>query len=199
MAGIAQNTAVVTELLLDLKRAFVLSVPPYGAEGVRNVSEKMAALWDDSELLQQLPGFDSSDQADTMAPMVSILTLIRNRDCLMCYLRHRMERIENMRWDVGDMPKDQIANMSEHERLFTQEYNTLLSNYQFAYDVDITRDLEPPDDNLLIRVSVLKDVGQFVGPESGSNVELKRGDECYLRRGDVEHLVRRGDLVHILQ
>ena len=116
--------------------------------------------------------------------------------------------------------------------------------YQFAYDVDITRDLEPPDDNLLIRVrpapfpfagthagtarvrrirpaldpapapphpfrrtppantlqvSVLKDVGQFVGPESGSNVELKQGDECYLRRGDVEHLVRRGDLVHILQ
>ena len=25
-------------------------------------------------------------------------------------------------------------------------------NYQFAYDVDVTRDLEPPDDNLLIRV-----------------------------------------------
>ena len=143
--------------------------------------------------------------------------------------------------------------------------------YQFAYDVDITRDLEPPDDNLLIRVrrpdrssfasttntpghlphpgqqrrdssgqqrrdssrprrlgtsrylprrvctpppslpwndaharhrplathaapappqpprrnrlvavvqvSALKDVGQFVGPESGANVELKRGDE----------------------
>ena len=118
--------------------------------------------------------------------------------------------------------------------------------YQFAYDVDITRDLEPPDDNLLIRVrpapcpfplngtharhrslathdarrtthgarrtthsprrtgpaarapppppaphaplvatlqvSVLKDVGQFVGPESGSNVELKRGDECHHMR-----------------
>lgn len=82
--------------------------------------------------------------------------------------------------------------MSEHEQLFTQEYNTLLSapshpyihtsihtrtractkptllpraaprtalraalapgKYQFDYDVDITRDLEPPDDNLLIRV-----------------------------------------------
>ena len=72
-----QNTAVVTELLRDLKRAFILSVPPYGvrslatsshsapsaktgramfcwqAEQVRNVSEKMVALWDDSELLQQ--------------------------------------------------------------------------------------------------------------------------------------------------
>eukprot|EP00964_Phaeocystis_antarctica_P047540 scaffold27508_cov36-Phaeocystis_antarctica.AAC.2 len=36
MAGIAQNTAVVTELLLDLKRAFVLSVPPYGVRSPRH-------------------------------------------------------------------------------------------------------------------------------------------------------------------
>ena len=50
----------------------------------------------------------------------------------------------------------------------------------------------------VVQVSAVKDVGQFVGPESGANVELKRGDEQYLRRGDVEHLVRRGDLVHIL-
>ena len=50
-----------------------------------------------------------------------------------------------------------------------------------------------------LQVNVLTDVGQFVGPESGSNVELKQGDECYLRRGDVEHLVRRGDVVHILR
>ena len=33
-----------------------------------------------------------------------------------------------------------------------------------------------------LQVSVLKDVGQFVGPESGSNVELKRGDECHHMR-----------------
>ena len=36
MAGIAQNTAVVTELLLDLKRAFALSVPPYGVRSPRH-------------------------------------------------------------------------------------------------------------------------------------------------------------------
>ena len=132
----------------------------------------------------RLPGFDPTDGADTMAPMVAILTLIRNRDCLTCYLRHRMERLENMRWDVGDMPEDQRANLSEHERTFADEYNKLLSarragrprpsggphrvshppaprpvppglcagTYQIAYDVDITRDLEPPDDNLLVRV-----------------------------------------------
>ena len=61
-----------------------------------------------------------------MAPMVAILTLIRNRDCLCCYMRHRMERIENMRWDVGAMPEEQDSNLSEHERSFAREYNTLL-------------------------------------------------------------------------
>ena len=70
--------------------------------------------------------------------------------------------------------------------------------YQIAYDVDITRDLEPPDDNLYVRVNVLKDVGQFVGPESGSNVDLKKGDEIFLRRGDIEHLVRQGDVEHVV-
>ena len=31
-----QNTAVVTELLRDLKRAFILSVPPYGVRSPRH-------------------------------------------------------------------------------------------------------------------------------------------------------------------
>ena len=77
-------------------------------------------------------------------------------------------------------------------------FPALPGKYQIAYDVDITRDLEPPDDNLYVRVNVLKDVGQFVGPESGSNVDLKKGDEIFLRRGDIEHLVRQGDVEHIV-
>ena len=67
----------------------------------------------------------------------------------------------------------------------------MLSAYQAANDIDLTRDHDPPADNLYIRVNVLTDVGQFVGPESGVNLDLKRGDLSYLRRGDVEHLVRR--------
>ena len=39
---------------------------------------------------------------------------------------------------------------------------------------------------------------QFVGPESGSFVDLKQGDECFLRRGDVELLIRQGDVEHVL-
>ena len=63
------------------------------------------------------------------------------------------------------------------------------------YDLDLTRDCSPPED-LLIKVNVLADIGQFIGPESGATLELKRGDNPFLRRGDVEHLVRQGLLQH---
>ena len=77
-------------------------------------------------------------------------------------------------------------------RRYAKEFNSLLSAYQAANDIDLTRDHDPPTDNLYIRVNVLRDIGQFVGPESGVNIDLKRGDLSYLRRGDVEHLVRQG-------
>ena len=81
---------------------------------------------------------------------------------------------------------------------YANEFNNLLSAYQAANDIDLTRDLDPPSDNLYIRVNVLTDVGQFVGPESGVNLDLKRGDLSYLRRGDVEHLVRQGAVSQVV-
>lgn len=81
---------------------------------------------------------------------------------------------------------------------FAREFNNLLSAYQTEMDIDLTRDLDPPTDNLYIRVNVLQDVGQFVGPESGVNIELKRGDLSFLRRGDVEHLVRQGAIQQVI-
>ena len=76
----------------------------------------------------RLPGFDSRSQEDTAAPFVSLMCMMRNRDLVCAMLRHRMERIENMRWDVGEnMPEDEKANISENEQTFWEEYNNLLS------------------------------------------------------------------------
>lgn len=81
---------------------------------------------------------------------------------------------------------------------YANEFNNLLSAYQAANNIDLTRDHDPPSDNLYIRVNVLQDIGQFVGPESGVNIDLKRGDLSYLRRGDVEHLVRQGTVQQVV-
>ena len=125
--------------------------------------------------------------------------MLRNRDLLLAYLRHRMIKIEEHSWEVaGEMSSDSAELLSVHEREYAQRFNGLLSTLQTAYDVDLTRDLEPPTDSLYIKVNVLVDVGQIVGPESGADIDLRKGDQSYLRRGDVEHLIRKGDVEHVL-
>ncbi|KAL1524610.1 hypothetical protein AB1Y20_019499 [Prymnesium parvum] len=196
-AGPCQHSVEVVSLLHELKSAFWL--PPYATERVRAVIEKMAALYGESTAIQKLPGVDLSTKEGSMPPLVYLLTMMRNRDCLVCYVRTRMQRIEDMRWDAaGSLGAEELELLSVHERRYAQEFNNLLSAYQTENDLDLTRDYDPPSDNLYIRVNVLQDIGQFVGPESGVNIDLKRGDLSYLRRGDVEHLVRQGAVAQVV-
>ena len=164
---------------------------------MREVVETMVAQYDESRNLQKLEGVDMRNPEDSMAPITRMLTMLRNRDMLMCYLRHRMERVEKARWDVaGKLPDEALDVLSVNERRFDREYADLLSAYQTEYDLDLTRDAKPPTD-LYVRVLVKEEVGAFVGPESGANINLKVGDESWLRRGDVEHLIRQGTCAHV--
>ena len=109
-----------------------------------------------------------------------------------------MERVEQARWDVaGKLPEEALDVLSMNERRFDNEYAELLSAYQTEYDVDLTRDVKPPAD-LYIKVFVKEEVGAFIGPESGATIDpVKAGDTIFLRRGDVEPLIRQGRLEHI--
>ena len=64
------------------------------ADGVKNVIDTMSEMYGDSRALQQLEGVDMRSPEDSVAPMVRVLTMLKNRDYLLGYLRHRMERIE---------------------------------------------------------------------------------------------------------
>ncbi len=191
-----EHTKVVVELLRDTERA--LWLPPAAPNKVNQVVRKIVAFAEEAAALQRVPSYDGADLAHLAAPRVNITTALRLRHCLLAYLRKRMERIEEIRWSVaGVMPDENLALLSENEKDYSREYNALLSEYQSQYDIDLTRDSTPPSD-LLIKVHVLADVGQFIGPESGATLELKRGDNPFLRRGDVEHLVRQGKCRHLI-
>ena len=122
------------------------------ADGVRGVVETMIAMFDESKNLQKLSGVDLNTPEDSAAPIVRMLTMLRNRDMLLCYLRHRMDRIEQARWDVaGFLPEDALEVLSPNEREYDRQYAALLSEYQSAYDLDLTRDSKPPSE-LYIKV-----------------------------------------------
>ena len=139
--------------------------------------------------------------------------------------RTHSHRLAQARWEVaGPLPDDSRQLLTPHEQRYETRYNELLSEFQTQYGLDLTRDSTPPSDNLIkarppagahrarraapmcgqspgppdspTQVHVLEDVGKFVGPESGATIQLKRGDHPFLRRGDVEHLVRQGILEH---
>ena len=191
----ADLTKLASQLVRDLKTAFWL--PPYDTANVSKVIEQMVELHDRAKAEQEVPSFDSQDPRDTCAPMVLLLAMIRNRDLLVSYLRYRTQQIEQRRWDTtGSVIGDPRNILSEHEKTYEFEYNKLLAQYQAEFNLDLSRDLEPPQD-LMIKVYVPEDVGQFIGPESGANLDLRAGDEVFLRRGDVEALLRQGLVQHV--
>ena len=191
----ADLTKLASQLVRDLKTAFWL--PPYDTSNVSKVIEQMVELHDRAKAEQEVPSFDSQDPRDTCAPMVLLLAMIRNRDLLVSYLRYRTQQIEQRRWDTtGSVIGDPRNILSEHEKTYEFEYNKLLAQYQAEFNLDLSRDLEPPQD-LMIKVYVPEDVGQFIEPESGANLDLRAGDEVFLRRGDVEALLRQGLVQHV--
>ena len=85
--------------------------------------------------------------------------------------------------------------MSPHEMTFLNGYNRLLGSYSDAVGLDLTADIKPPRD-LFIEVRVKRECGSVM-TESGV-LNLKQGSMCFVRRSDVEHLVRQGKLEHVL-
>ena len=72
-------------------------------------AETMVAQYDESRHLQKLDGIDMHSPEDSAAPIIRMLTMLRNRDMLLCYLRHRLTQIEAARWYVaGKLPDEAL-------------------------------------------------------------------------------------------
>ena len=102
-----------------------------------------------------MPGFEGNNAEDRCAPLVCLLTMVRNCDLLLNYVRHRMTRIEQVgapvclsatvtsspcvrrraqaRWQIaGRLPPQAEAKLSQSERTYAERYDELLSDLQAA-------------------------------------------------------------------
>lgn len=118
--------------------------------------------------------------------------LTRNRRYLFAYASHRLHHIRQSRWEIGSvLPEHLVPKLSSRENDYFMEYSNLLSDYCVSAGVDLSSDLEPPK-NLRIEVRVLVDCGEIM-TENGP-VTLDKDTTHYLRRADVEHLIRQGQI-----
>uniref|UniRef100_H3GD70 DNA replication complex GINS protein PSF1 C-terminal domain-containing protein n=1 Tax=Phytophthora ramorum TaxID=164328 RepID=H3GD70_PHYRM len=113
-----------------------------------------------------------------------------------------MEKIKALRWETGTIiPAPLAQNLCQREVQFFNQYDQLLTDYMADFELDLSAvrtvlldDLKPPKD-LYIEVRVLRDCGEVM-TESGL-VNLEAHSQHFLRRVDVEQLIRQGLLEQI--
>jgi GINS complex subunit 1 len=119
----------------------------------------------------------------------------RNKRCLIAYLQHRLYKIRALRWETGRVvPENLRHTISRREHDYYDGYDTLLVDYMKSVGDNLTADMKPPKE-LFLQVRALVDCGE-VATESGY-VTLGRNTTHYLRRSDVEHLIKQGMLEQI--
>lgn len=122
--------------------------------------------------------------------------LIRNKRCVLAYLRYRLEKLVEFRWDSGSVLSEaKKKKLAPDELHYFNKYDSILTDYMRSNDMEITLDMKPPKD-LYVQVRVIKECGRMILPESG-DVNLELNTNHFLRRSDVEQLVRQGFVVQV--
>lgn len=189
-----QNCQKGRELLLTLQRSDWL--PQYEEEGVRTVLNEMTSSWN------QIVSIMTESQTDDIPDSVKVTLvyhhqcLSRNRRYLNAFFSHRLERLRQIRWETGPVLPDNLRLLlSDRENDYFTEYNGILSDYSNNLgNLDLTSDLEPPKE-LFIEIRVVTDCGEIM-TESGP-ITLDAGTMHYVKRSDVETLIRQGLVEHI--
>ncbi|RUS23288.1 DNA replication complex GINS protein psf1 [Endogone sp. FLAS-F59071] len=192
------------KLVKEAKRA-TDHLLPYNQELVSSVSREIRALSSEYDAalaaLRARGATHMDDPGAACAILVRQLATKRDKRCLFAYHLQRLERIKEAAWGtpmgVKDPPPQIRQCLSRDENKFFEEYRTnVIGAYQRLFiDVDLHGGgLDPPKD-LFIEVRVTKDCGE-IQTEYGF-LNLTMGSQFFVRRTDVESLIKQGFLKHI--
>mmetsp|Transcript_31882 Transcript_31882/g.95980 ORF Transcript_31882/g.95980 Transcript_31882/m.95980 type:complete len:192 (-) Transcript_31882:85-660(-) len=187
---------VAIELLRELKRSAPHTIPLYNEDRVRQAVEEINSLF--AEVRGTLKEFEPQKNAPPVAGsmMIQYEAILRNKRCVLAYLMERVKRLQMLRWDVGAvLPHELKESLSLQETDFFLQYSRGLNAYTSNVGIDLTTDLIPPKD-LYIEVRCLENIGEIMTEEG--TMLLEKGSQHFLRRSDVEPLIRAGKLEHIV-
>jgi len=181
-------------LVAELKRAEWL--PAYDHEGVREVLEECTLLFNLFDEMAHDVGEEYEGDGMVMNTFnVYRLAIARNKRCLLVYHQYRWDRIQSVIWERGGtFPADLQVKLAPSEIQTMNSYMALTAKYQQNVNAMLFSDLQPPKD-LFIEVRVLRDAGEIV-TSSGDFMSLQQGATLFVRRAEVETLIRTGSLKH---
>ena len=191
------------ELLSELKRSDWL--PPYNEEGVHSILQ--ACHGHNREIDLVVGNVDDEDNEDKVLDEIPDeyrlnlkfhhSCIIRNKRSLLAYMNYRLRKIQELRWCAGAaIPSHLVPKLSPQEVEFFSSYDNILSEYMSNYpNIDLLSTETPPKD-ICIEVLVLQDCGEVMTDDGPVNLEA--GTRHFLRRMDIDQLLRQGKLRHLV-
>ncbi|KAI7871767.1 DNA replication complex GINS protein PSF1 [Spinellus fusiger] len=196
------------KLAKEAKRTADLLVSPYNEDLVQVICREVRLSQGKADavmaIMQQRSDPQAPPEPDHIAQLLlQYMAIKRNKRVLFSYHRQRMEKLKELSWNVGlqsEYQRDIKSSLGPNEHRFLEDYTEIVNNYKHNFpELDLGGnggvDLAPPTD-LIIEVRVIKDGGEVM-TESGSVLNISKGNQFYVRRTDVEGLIKSGYLKHV--
>ncbi|XKL66590.1 hypothetical protein PGB90_010010 [Kerria lacca] len=186
-------------LIKQLERTSDDTVPPYDTDNIRIVLQEMKSLYDENV---EIVNSTRDHMEDAMfALKIRHRALKRNKRCLLAYLWNRLERIKEMRWQIGSiLPAEMKCNFSPSEEQWLSNYNKSLASYMRTIGpnggLNLLQNLKPPK-SLYVVVRSLVDIGR-IELDDGEMIVLKKDAQYMMLRSHCETLIHQGILEHVL-
>lgn len=188
-----------TQLLRELQG--VSWIPTYNDSLVRSVEKEITELYEWVQTtLEGLPedqqGEGGRSDEDNLQLLTLHFSLEHNKRAVLGYLKYRLEHVLQLRWEMGTavVPPELADRLSQPELDAAREYDHLLQKYMDDVGEDLCKGMQPPK-SVRIAVKVKEDFGELVTDSGVMN--LQRNTTLFMRRDEVEPLIRQGVLEHV--
>jgi GINS complex subunit 1 len=189
---------MVASLLKDLSQNLsTRDLSPYNDEGVRISIDEFKNLYQEFINCLKISDLDSKNTSCKAKTFILATQIKRYKRILLAYHVERMMKLSRRTTSSTDFSQSTLGHLSKAETRFyhLQADNIVKYRSALGHHINIFGPLVPPKD-FYIQVRVEQDCGS-IKTEYGS-VTLIRGTMHYLKRNDVEHLIVRGHLTHII-
>lgn len=203
---------LANKLILEAKRTQQLSqvssnynqLPGYQDQLVTSILKEIGSLKKNADYLREQQLAQDSNKVVQCQYVVAMLSMERNKRCLLAYQKMRSEKLDSLIWENNGMEfinstsknSFDMSTLAHAEQEYLKEYAQLLTEMKSGElaDIDLAGTLVPPSD-VFIDVRVLKDAGEIQTEYGVFN--LIKDSQFFVRQSDVERLIQQGYLQKI--
>lgn len=169
---------------------------PFNDDALRMAIEELRTMFDNYKLMRASTDLNEDISAKAKLYLIS-LQLKRHKRILLGYQVDRLLKLSRRMLNSTDFYQSSLCKLSKAETKFyhLQTDNIVQYKAKIGDQINLFGPILPPKD-FFIQVMVEEDCG-VIQTEYGQ-LALDRGTIHYLKRSDVEHLIIKGYLTHIL-